>query len=268
MQPTFQLPRRLTFEFCARTHRGRVRENNEDALAFDEPLRSAVLADGMGGYNAGEIASSMTISHLLDALRRQLSSSADSVPDARRVRIALEQSVFEANDSVYEAAIANPSWSGMGTTLVAAVFCEPLQLVVAHIGDSRCYRLRAGVFTRLTHDHSMLQEQLDAGLLSRDQPAPAGLRNFLTRALGVEPMVEPEIYQYAVEPGDLYLLCSDGLNDMLDDARIAAIVSEPATLAQKADALIDAANSGGGRDNVSVLLVQTTDAAAAQPAGA
>lgn len=245
----------MTFEFHAKTDPGRTRANNEDAVAFDEALQVALLADGMGGYNAGEVASSMAIASVLEQIGHAC-APAEPAPDPARRRFALEQSIVAASDSIYAAACADRDYMGMGTTLVVALF-QPPGVVVGHVGDSRCYRLRDGVLERLTRDHSLLQEQLDAGLITPQQAALSDMRNLVTRALGVELSVLPEIHEHAVQPGDLYLLCSDGLNDMVDEDRIAAILGEPgASLARKADTLIDAANANGGRDNVSVLLAQ------------
>jgi protein phosphatase len=148
----------------------------------------------------------------------------------------------------------------MGTTLVVGIF-KDAKLLVGHIGDSRCYRLRAGNFQQITKDHSLLQEHIDAGLISLEQAATSSIKNLVTRALGVEEAVLLEVNEYPVEMGDIYLMCSDGLSDMADDAAIARIVSSEADLNQKAGLLIEAANDLGGRDNISVLLVEISEEA-------
>ena len=143
----------------------------------------------------------------------------------------------------------------MGTTLVVGVF-QGMTLLLGHIGDSRCYRLRGRQFTQITKDHSLLQEQIDSGLLTLEQAATAPNKNLVTRALGVEDAVMLELNEYPVQPGDLYLMCSDGLTDMVDDAEISNILEGSLSLEQKADRLVSVANEHGGRDNITVLLVQ------------
>jgi protein phosphatase len=143
----------------------------------------------------------------------------------------------------------------MGTTLVVGVFQDG-RLMLGHIGDSRCYRLRQAQLDQITKDHSLLQEQMDAGLITPEQAATSTNKNLVTRALGVEDAVLLEVNEHKVEPGDLYLMCSDGLSDMLDDEAIAQILAGDGSLEQKSVQLIDAANANGGRDNISVLLAQ------------
>ena len=143
----------------------------------------------------------------------------------------------------------------MGTTLVVGVFQDG-RLMLGHIGDSRCYRLRNAHLEQITKDHSLLQEQMDAGLITPEQAATSTNKNLVTRALGVEDAVLLEVNEHKVEPGDLYLMCSDGLSDMLDDEAIAQILAGDGSLEQKSVQLIDAANANGGRDNISVLLAQ------------
>jgi protein phosphatase len=170
----------------------------------------------------------------------------------------MEICVDNANLSIYNAANSNPQYAGMGTTLVVGVFRDD-KLLVGHIGDSRCYRVRAGVLERITKDHSLLQEQIDAGLITLEQAAHSNIKNLVTRALGVEEVVLLEINEHQVEVGDIYLMCSDGLSDMVDDASIARIAVVEAELVQKADLLIDAANDRGGRDNISVLMIEISE---------
>jgi protein phosphatase len=246
----------MNYEFCIRTDPGLARENNEDSVSFDEPTRLAVLADGMGGYNAGEIASGMATTFIKSELGRWL-SQAGRHANSREVRRAMEICVDNANRSIFNAANSNPQYSGMGTTLVLGVFQDG-RLMLGHIGDSRCYRLRGPEFQQITKDHSLLQEQMDAGLITAAQAATSSNKNLVTRALGVEDAVLLEVNEYRVEPGDIYLMCSDGLSDMVDDGGIARILCSEATLEQKVVQLIDAANANGGRDNISVLLAQAS----------
>jgi PPM family protein phosphatase len=244
----------MNFKFHTQTDPGRTRENNEDSVAFDEPTRLAVLADGMGGYNAGEIASGMATAFIKSEMARWLSEVGQHA-QGKEIRRALEICVDNANLSIFSAANSNSHYSGMGTTLVVGVF-QGTTLLLGHIGDSRCYRLRGRQFVQITKDHSLLQEQIDSGLLTLEQAATAPNKNLVTRALGVEDAVMLELNEYQVQPGDLYLMCSDGLTDMVDDAEISNILEGSSSMEQKADRLVSVANEHGGRDNITVLLVQ------------
>lgn len=243
----------MNYEFTAQTHTGMLRTNNEDAVSFDEALGLGVLTDGMGGYNAGEVAAGMATSIIRAELARWLGAAVPDVP-SKEIRRAIDSSVTNANLAVLQAARSNVSYTGMGTTLVVAVF-HGARLFVGHIGDSRCYRMRQQL-VQITKDHSLLQEQLDAGLITPAQATFSTQRNLVTRALGIEEAVTLELNEFTVEAGDIYLVCSDGLSDMVDDASIARIVSDEGSLRDKARQLIDAANACGGRDNITVLLMQ------------
>ena len=252
-EPSIYIPNLVpSWDFVALTDPGRVRANNEDAVAFDAPLGLAILADGMGGYNGGEVASGMTIALLQASLGRWL---AHAGPDAsnRGVRRALQAGVDEANLAVLDASVANTQLQGMGTTLVMAVF-GPQRVVVGHIGDSRCYRLRGQNLEQLTRDHSLLQEQLDAGVLTAEQAAKSPIRNLVTRAVGIERQVLLEMSEFDVQPGDLYMLCSDGLSEMVSPEDLFTILLQDIGLSQKATLLVSLANDNGGRDNISVVL--------------
>ena len=241
-------------EIVLRTDTGRVREHNEDAVFANPHLGFVVLADGMGGYNAGEVASGMATTFIRTEMARWLAQAGAS-PQSTDVRRALEICVENANHAILGASLSNPQYAGMGTTLVVAVF-HGSRLILGHIGDSRCYRLRDAALQQITRDHSWLQEQVDAGLLTAQQAALSSNRNLVTRALGVEPNVLMEVNEFQVAPNDLFLLCSDGLTDMVSDSDLAELVRAPMPLEEKATLLIDTANANGGRDNVSVLLVQ------------
>jgi serine/threonine protein phosphatase PrpC len=247
----------MNYEFCIRTDPGLARENNEDSVAVDEESRLAILADGMGGYNAGEIASGMATTFIKSELGRWVGQAGRSA-NPREVRRAMEICVDNANRSIFNAANSNPQYSGMGTTLVLGVFAEG-RLVLGHIGDSRCYRLRGSQLDQITKDHSLLQEQMDAGLITPEQAATSTNKNLVTRALGVEDAVLLEVNEHKVEPGDIYMMCSDGLSDMVDDEGIAKILVQDVPLEQKVAMLIDAANANGGRDNISVLVALATE---------
>ncbi|WP_332814845.1 Stp1/IreP family PP2C-type Ser/Thr phosphatase [Ramlibacter sp.] len=249
----------MNYEFSTRTDPGLARENNEDSVTYDDPTRLAILADGMGGYNAGEIASGMATTFIKSELGRWL-TQAGRHANAREVRRAMEICVDNANRSIFNAANSNPQYSGMGTTLVVGVFQDE-RLLLGHIGDSRCYRQRGAELAQITKDHSLLQEQIDAGLITPEQAAVSTNKNLVTRALGVEDAVLLEVNEHRVDPGDIYLMCSDGLSDMVDDESIARILSADAPLEEKALQLVDAANANGGRDNISVLLAQADSGA-------
>jgi serine/threonine protein phosphatase PrpC len=242
----------MNHQFFIQTDPGRIRANNEDSAAVDESAQLAVLADGMGGYNAGEIASGMATAFIKSELARWLSQAGQqaSTSDVRR---AIEICVDNANRSIFNASISNPQYSGMGTTLVVGVF-QGAKLLLGHVGDSRCYRLRGHEFLQITKDHSLLQEQIDAGLLTPEQAATSANKNLVTRALGVEDVVMLELNEHQVVDGDIYLMCSDGLSDMVNDAAIARILQSTLTLQDMAAELVDLANANGGRDNITVLL--------------
>jgi protein phosphatase len=246
----------MSIEFYCATDTGRARNNNEDSVAVDEAAALAVLADGMGGYNAGEVASGMATSFIKAELGRWLGEAADNASDAD-VRRAMDICVDNANRAIFNAANSNPQYQGMGTTLVVAVFRDA-RLLMGHVGDSRGYRWRAGRLAQITHDHSLLQEQLDSGLITAEQAALSQNKNLVTRAVGVEDTVLLETHLHDVMPGDLYLLCSDGLSDMLTDDTIAELLQSAQGLPELAAALIDAANEAGGRDNISVVLARAT----------
>ena len=247
----------MRYKFCAQTDTGRSRRNNEDAVAVDASLGLALLADGMGGYSAGEIASGMAIAQVQARFCNDLRQAAGA-GSRRGLREALEASVAGANTAILQAARANPHYAGMGTTLVVGVFCQG-HLLLGHIGDSRAYLYRAGRLQAITHDHSLVQAQLDAGWVTPAQARLSQDRNLLTRALGVENTVLLEVNEYLLQAGDVYLLCSDGLIDMLPDAAIAAILASHCVLEQKAQSLIQAANAQGGLDNISVVLVEVIE---------
>lgn len=246
----------MDFEFFSQTDTGRVRTNNEDTIALDERCGVAVLADGMGGYAAGEVASGMACQFIQTELGRWLTQAAANASDGD-VKRAMDICVDNANHAIFSAANSNPQYAGMGTTLVLAVFRSG-RLLLGHIGDSRAYRWRQGQLQQITKDHSLLQEQIDAGILTVEQAQYAANKNLVTRALGVEEMVLMETHLHDIQAEDVYLLCSDGLSDMLRDTDIADVLQahEPLGLSGMGTALIGAANEAGGRDNIAVVLVR------------
>lgn len=244
----------MQLEFFSALDTGRARSNNEDAVRVEEALALAVLADGMGGYNAGEVASAMAVDCICDDMARWLAEPLGPRSE-EAVQAALMAAAQHANQAVFDASQSRAEYAGMGTTLVAALFHEQ-RMWIGHIGDSRAYRLRGGRLEQLSRDHSLLQEQIDAGLLTPEEAVYSMNRNLVTRAVGVEPQVELEVVGHELRAGDTVLLCSDGLSDMLPDAAIAQVMRSSDTLALAGQALIAAANAAGGRDNISVVLVR------------
>lgn len=243
-------------ETVSRSDAGMVRSHNEDAVYLNSTLGLAILADGMGGHNAGEVASGMVTTLLGSELGKAFSRQGPHLLDSERAQHMLKTEIARANHAVYQAAQSQPQYAGMGTTLVMALFYDNA-MTVAHIGDSRLYRLRGEEFLQITRDHSLLQEQIDSGMLTPEQARHSKNKNLVTRAVGVDPSIEPEIRDYATLAGDIYLLCSDGLNDMVEDEEIGMTVQMlAANLELAATQLVQMANDNGGRDNVSVILVR------------
>jgi protein phosphatase len=249
-----------TLEITSCTDPGMVRSHNEDSIAADAANGLVVLADGMGGYNAGEVASGMATTVIITEMQQILSGVRPYDLDQRSnqeiaTRLVREQ-VLKANTSIYQAAQSQPQYAGMGTTLVTCLFFDN-RILVAHLGDSRLYLQRGGSFRQVTRDHSLLQEQIDSGLITVEQAKKAQHKNLVTKALGIDPTVEPEIHEYPTKPGDIYLLCSDGLCDMVEDEDIGMTLQAlGANLKLAAQQLVQMANDNGGRDNVSVILVR------------
>jgi protein phosphatase len=242
-------------DYALKTHPGQVRPLNEDAIGADPSCGLFVLADGLGGYNAGEVASVMAISAVLDRLTSALAASRDQdVPFAPDE--AIYDTVGEINATIYNAALNSAAFEGMATTLVIAWFLGD-RLWIAHTGDSRLYRFRGGQLEQITRDHSFSQELLDAGMVTEEEARLLPAKNLVTRALGAAGEIEPEIQDVDVQPGDLIMLCSDGLTEMVGTYEIAGLLSigEDDTH-ETARRLVDLANESGGRDNISVVLVQ------------
>jgi len=247
-------------EIASATDQGMVRTHNEDSIASDQAHGLVVLADGMGGYNAGEVASGIATtvitSELPPLLQVQKPYELDQATGKSKALAILHEQILKANTSIYQAAQSQPQYAGMGTTLVVVLFYDN-KIAVAHIGDSRLYRLRGEQFEQVTRDHSLLQEQIDSGLITKDQARKSANKNLVTRALGIDSSVEPEIHEYPTEVGDIYLLCSDGLCDMVSDEDIGmALQTLGGNLPLCAQHLVQTANDNGGRDNVSVILVR------------
>jgi PPM family protein phosphatase len=248
-------PMNFTLDFALVSHPGQVRPLNEDAIGARPDLGLFVLGDGLGGYNAGEIASTMAVSSLLSKLAEDYEHAQDSgvLFDAPGT---LAERLIEMNAVITQAAANSTAFEGMATTIVIAWVIGD-RLWVAHAGDSRLYRFREGVLEALTRDHSFSQELLDAGMVTEEEARVLPAKNLVTRALGAGGDVEPEVNEYPLRVGDVLMLCSDGLTEMIDDVQIAgAIFASVPDVNRAAQRLVDLANAAGGRDNVSVIVVR------------
>jgi protein phosphatase len=247
-------------EMVSLTHPGMVRAHNEDSVSCEPACGLVVLTDGMGGYNAGEVASGIAVSVVSTEIKHFLEDARPEDIDEETGEdvavVLLRKNVQKANSSIYYAAHSQPQYAGMGTTIVSGLFYDN-RVAVAHIGDSRMYRLRDEELECITRDHSLLQEQIDSGMISKADARISQNKNLVTRAVGIDEEVEAEIHVHEVKRGDVYVLCSDGLNDMVEDDDIADIVNTlKSNLPLMAKQLIQTANDNGGRDNVSVILVK------------
>ena len=249
-------------EIAGVTDLGRHRKRNEDAIDWDMRLGLAMVADGMGGMQGGDVASATALRSIKSDLRRALAESAkhDERAQSRDMRASLAvELVRRANQAVRQSAARDPRLNGMGTTLVMCLVGREY-LTVAHVGDSRLYRLRERKLQRLTEDHTMVQELVDRGDMDARQAAQSRNRNVITRALGVNPDVTVDVAHHDLEPGDLYMLCSDGLTAMASDTDISAVLEGTAQgLEATAKRAIELANARGGRDNVSVVLLKVLE---------
>jgi len=234
---------------AAVTDRGRKRPSNEDAFGFSVEAGVYVVCDGMGGAAAGEIASTLAV----DEVFRLLSQRGEN--NETPLLTAAEEAICAANEAIYSRAQRNRRLSGMGTTLVA-IAAEERRVWVLNIGDSRCYRLRDGRLEQLTQDHSLVEEQVRMGRMTHGEALRSPLRNVITRALGTQCQVTPDVFEFEAEPGDLFLLCSDGLTRELPDTVIQSQLSQELPLSVLSSRLVEAAKKAGGHDNITCLLVR------------
>lgn len=250
---------------CAQlTDTGRVRDHNEDAIGSVIETGLFVVADGMGGYNAGEVASGIAVKTIIDlvteACGRENREAIDPPTGLMRQTIILRDAAMRANKIIHNTSQTRSGCEGMGTTLVACLLWDN-RISIAHVGDSRLYRIRNEHLTQLTTDHSLLQELVDRGFYSQEEAQRSSNRNYVTRALGVQANVDIQVAEENVQPGDIFLLCSDGLPDMVEDDDIQLTVNTfSASLDMTGKQLVKLSKDNGGKDNISVVLVRVMEA--------
>ena len=238
------------YSAAAVSDRGRKRPSNEDAFGYSIEHGVYLVCDGMGGAAAGEIASSLAV----DEVMRLLTGRAADAP----LDTVIEQAISTANEAIYSRSQINPKLNGMGTTLVALVV-EERRVCVLNIGDSRCYRFRAGLLEQITQDHSLVDEQVRLGRMTPAEALRSPLRNVITRALGTQSRVTPDVFELEAEAGDLFLLCSDGLTRELADTKIESLLEAGLPLIDLCNRLVEAANQAGGGDNITCLLLRASE---------
>lgn len=246
------------------TDEGLVRDHNEDSIGSDAALGILVLADGMGGHKGGEVASAIAVDLILKSLRESLPEIAAGQTDENTgyslESMAVESAIKNANLKIFEAAQNNSKYEGMGTTVVVLVFYDN-RITIAHVGDSRLYRMRDQSLEQMTRDHTLLQELVDRGFYTKKEANESLNKNLVTRAVGVNPTVDIDLLEDVALLDDLYLLCSDGLTDMIDDGLIEHIqLNHKNNLEKMNEELIKQAKDHGGKDNVSVMLAQVLKA--------
>lgn len=250
----------MNFKVYGKTDVGKKRRKNEDNFVVDQELGLFIVADGMGGHAAGEVASKMAVDVIIDYIKRTLTTDEPYLTgfNSRYSRAGnrLNSAVILANQLISETSTSRDDWQGMGTTLVAAWLPDRNKnlLSIANIGDSRTYLLRDGKLEQLTSDHSVVEEQVRSGLITREEAEKSSIKNMITKALGFRERVDADIIETEVGPGDKLLLCSDGLNGMLSDKQIRSILKLTGSLEKTCQQMISAANAKGGKDNITVII--------------
>jgi serine/threonine protein phosphatase PrpC len=261
--PACDAPMPLTLHASGLTDIGRKRKHNEDSFVIDVEEGLVVVADGMGGHAAGEVAAKIAVDTIEQFIAGTSQKEEATWPfqynhqwrfNSNRLAVAVEQ----ANEKVMSAVAQQPSLKGMGTTLVAAIL-NGSGMSLAHVGDSRAYRLREGELRRLTDDHSWVHEQIMTGILTEEEAKSHPLKNVVTRALGGGPSVMPELQEYDLMSGDRYLLCSDGLTTMLGDEELTETLRAESDPEKACRTLVERANERGGLDNITVIVVDVSD---------
>ena len=251
----------MKIHYAAASDPGRVRKNNEDAFLADPGLGIFAVADGMGGHAAGEVASRMALDTLRGAIARARQNAESAFSPSQTAVLSFPSNLLIngirlANEKVYQSSQEKEQYKGMGTTVVAVYFTDS-ESVVAHVGDRRLYRSRGQRIEQVTEDHSVVWEQFKQGVISKEALSSSPMKNIITRALGMQPTVDVAVRELSLQKGDLFLLCSDGLTDLLRDEELALAVSGASgDLDQACGSLISLANERGGKDNITVLLIR------------
>ena len=251
----------MQLKACGKTDKGLCRSTNEDHFSiFEEPM-VLIVADGMGGHAAGEIASQIAVDTTFDQIKK-IYLSAQKVfevfdPKLSKEAMQLSAAIRAANQAIFLAAQDNKAWRGMGSTIAAVWLTSLGRALIAHVGDSRVYLFRDKRIHQLTKDHSIIGEQIHQGLITQEEARNSWINNLITRALGQRQEVEVDVAELSLQSGDILLLCTDGLHSMVSDEKIVAIVSQEKELAEKCDMLIELGNQNGGRDNMAVILAQS-----------
>lgn len=238
-------------KFCAKSDKGQVRKINQDSYGFytaDAGASFFIVADGMGGHNAGEVASAVAVNTFIEGAKEHVTEK-----NVRKITEFIKQTFKKANDIILYEAAGDPGFAGMGTTAVAAVIGEK-KAIIGNLGDSRAYVISNNTINQITTDHSYVEILLKAGSIDREEAKMHPRRNEITKALGVQNYIDPDIFEYEYKRGDILLLCSDGLNKMIEDTAILDIVNQNTELDMACGKLIDAANQSGGMDNITVII--------------
>jgi len=246
--------------FHGQTDVGSVRDHNEDAIGCEDNIALAVLADGMGGHRGGEMASAITVSSILESVSEKIKNIKTGDTDLETgysaESLLIHDAITLANKNVHNSSEANAQYRGMGTTVVVAMFYDN-RFTVAHVGDSRMYRLRDGELEQLTRDHSLMQELIDRGFYTPEQARNSLNKNLVTRAIGIDEKVKIDVLEDIAMVDDIYLLCSDGVTDMIEDSLIEkAMIDNSNDLEETATEIIRLANQHGGKDNISAMLIK------------
>ncbi len=253
----------MKFESFGISDVGLRRSHNEDNFYRSDDLGLYVVADGMGGHAAGEVASGCAIQSMVDFAQRRAEDSSstwpfDFDPQFDEMENTLINGVRLANQRLYNMQQERPELSGMGTT-VAALVMNGVKGTLAHVGDSRVYRYRDGELKQLTSDHSWVNEQLQKNIITAEEARNHRYKNVITRALGNRLDLEIDVRREPLHPGDIFLICSDGLSGMVDDGKLARVIAENPNLRECTNAMVAAANEAGGHDNITVILIRCTD---------
>lgn len=236
-------------EIFAKTHTGMVRDNNEDFFVYDDNLNFFVVADGIGGHNAGEVASELACSIILDNLKKHYDDYSDKLP------LILSKSIEKANKAVYMKSLENDKFEGMGTTITLGILSDNI-VYAAHVGDSRMYKLNEGKIEQVTRDHTLVNELLKNGSITTEEARVHPQRNIITKAVGSSEKLIVDIFELEVEEGNVLLLCSDGLTDTTTDEEILDIINASSDYDDACERLVNKANNSGGADNITVMLVK------------